>query len=222
MPAHAVAEGVDPVGVERQPGKGGAGQSRHAREVVDLPPISPRVERQPPPLAVRRDHGEGTARGKAAPEAEVVRAVDAAPVRRDHERDRRVSTLVVPRREHEIRPPLAPRVRPIRKREDLHPRAVRAKAACAERARDAHEQRAQRGEQDAPAPAKTGEKIWLEMRRDSHVYDRAAGSGCPLAGDRRKCRSRRVADAIDCPMEGSFPASSQVFASTAALWRQIP
>src|SRR5438270_7275983 len=45
LPAHAGAEGVDPVGVERQPGKGGAGQSWHAREVVDLARVSPRVER---------------------------------------------------------------------------------------------------------------------------------------------------------------------------------
>jgi hypothetical protein len=162
LTTHAVAEGVDPARVECQPWKGCPGERRHSGEVVDLPCVSPRVERQPPPLSVRRDHREGAARRKAAPEAEVVRAVH-APVRRDHEWNRRMGALVVPAREHEIRLPLVPRVRPVREHEALHP-AIRVKVGIrTECARDAREQHDQpRGEQDATAPARTGETIWLE------------------------------------------------------------
>src|SRR5437588_2362519 len=85
-----------------------------------------------------------------------------------------MGALAVPGREHEIRLPLAPRVRPIREREDLHPGAVRVNAGTrTQRVRKAGEQYEQPGgEQDAPVQsmAETG---W-----DSHIYDRAVGSGC--------------------------------------------
>src|SRR5207244_13607035 len=98
LTAHAVAGGVGSARIDREPGKGGPHQGWEPGEVVDLARVSPRVERQPPPLPVGRDDGEGTARWEVAPEAEVVGAVDPAPVRRDHQRDRRMVALSVPGR----------------------------------------------------------------------------------------------------------------------------
>ena len=66
-------------------------------------PRSPRVERQPAPVPVRRDDGKRPPCRQVAPEAQVVRAADTASVRRDDDRDRRMAARAVPRRQHDVR-----------------------------------------------------------------------------------------------------------------------
>ena len=89
LPAHASADCVDPLRIDAQPRTRGAEDRRHASEVVDLPSPAPRVKRQTPPHSSRADHGEVAVTRELPPEIRVRAAAHAAPVRRDHERQRR-------------------------------------------------------------------------------------------------------------------------------------
>jgi len=72
---------------------------RHAREVGDLAGVPPRVGTEATALAGGIDHGEAADRGQVAEEAGVLPRRQAAPVRRDDERD---PAAVVAAREQEV------------------------------------------------------------------------------------------------------------------------
>ena len=104
--AHAVSDGVQPPRIEREPGEGLLRERGHPRKILDLSREPPRVERQPSSLPIGRDQREPSPRGQRAPESEVVRAVDAPSVRRDHQRDRRMVACSIPGGNDEVCPAL--------------------------------------------------------------------------------------------------------------------
>ena len=118
LAAHAAAERVDLAAVDPEPRQRRAQDLGHAREVGDLAGIAPGVAGHAPAARVRVDHREGAAAGQVAPQDRVRLPVQAAPVRRDHERQRRVGRRPVPRREHHGRRARVPVVRDV---VDLHP-----------------------------------------------------------------------------------------------------
>src|SRR5581483_3322144 len=111
--AHAAADGVHPPPVDAQPGQRQLDDARHLREVVDLPRRPPRLEREHPSLSVGADDGEAALRRQRPPQMRVPTPGDAAPVRRDHERQARVPLRPVPRREHHVCSPALAVVRAI-------------------------------------------------------------------------------------------------------------
>ena len=103
LAAHAAAERVDLAPVDPQPRQGGAQDLGHPREVGDLARVAPRVAGDPPAARIRVDDGEGAAAGQVAPEDRVRAPAQAAAVRRDHERQRRVRGRPVPGWKHDER-----------------------------------------------------------------------------------------------------------------------
>jgi hypothetical protein len=97
LAAHAPAEGVDAVRVERDVRQGAGDDPRHPREIGDLARIAPGERTEAAPLAVGRDDDELVASREVAPDASVLLAREASPVRRDHERERAVGLLDVQR-----------------------------------------------------------------------------------------------------------------------------
>src|SRR5512146_429096 len=96
LPTHRPAEGVDPAPVDvHTPLPRNLG---HAGEVRYLTRRTPREPVQAASFARGVDQREAALAGQVAPEERVVALVDAAPVRRDDERD--ALAVVAGRQEH--------------------------------------------------------------------------------------------------------------------------
>ena len=81
------------------------------------PRVAPRVERQPPSLAVGEMTANGPRAGRSPQKRRLYAPLDAAAVRRDHERDRRMAARPVPRRQHDVRRRRRARVRAVGERQ---------------------------------------------------------------------------------------------------------
>jgi hypothetical protein len=89
LSTHASADREDALRVDAQPWTGVPDDSRHPREIVDLTPPAPGVERQTPSHSSRTDHRKVSSRRQVAPEPRVRDPAHAAAVGRDDERQRR-------------------------------------------------------------------------------------------------------------------------------------
>ena len=103
LAAHAAAEGVDPAAVDPQPRQCRTQDLGHPREICDLTRGAPRVAGDASAVRIRVDHGERAAAGQVAPQDRVRAPAQPAPVRRDHQRQRRVGGRPVPGWEHDLR-----------------------------------------------------------------------------------------------------------------------
>ena len=117
LAAHARAEGVGARPVEPEPRNRAPDDLRHAREIVDLPGIPPREPGEPPSLPLGIHDGERSERRQVAPALHVLARRDAATVRRDDQRQRRIVVRAVPGRENEVRDALPTAVRLVVERE---------------------------------------------------------------------------------------------------------
>ncbi len=118
LAAHAAAERVDPLRSICSHGSVVRGSPASARGPRSGRPSPTSSRRACLPRALRADHREHAAAGQGAPEVRVRARADAAAVRRDHERERRVRPPAVPGGQHDVRAcARARRARVV----DLHP-----------------------------------------------------------------------------------------------------
>ena len=130
LSAHARAERIDAVRLDLQPRNRAAYELRHAGEVLDLSGIAPGEALEPPALSLRVDDGERAQCRQVAPAVDVLLCRDAASVRRDDERQRRIIAGPVPVRQYDVRRAAVTVVRLVVERHDFHPDLIPGCGGC--------------------------------------------------------------------------------------------